>query len=166
MQEDYKVLLSMMNDAKRKSPILLLGKASRIFKQYYKNPIMSITENDILVENDSNLVIISLETGKISRQLDNFIRKSTKSFIILYDKEDISRELLSLACYIIKLPSKLTSGSNLLTPNEALDKLKTLEDVVMESFYTEFSPSLKFSEKKVSTYISKNKIIKIIGDDL
>lgn len=170
MNEELKAIMSKLDNARAKTPILLLSKAAELFKQYYKNNIIVFNNRLDLNQFEANVNTLQIiELNNVNSYIDvliDFIDINDYYLVLLVDDKDIDKRLLSRVKVIIKSPYNSDGTCAVLTPNQALDKLKTLDTSENSSFYASYSPSLKYLKNNASSYVSTNKIIQLVGDIL
>lgn len=170
MDEELKAIMSKLDNARAKTPILLVSKAAALFKQYYKNNIVVFNTRLDLNQFDAPTNTLQIiELNNIDGYIDlllNFIDMNDYYLVLLIDEKDIDKRLLSKVKVVIKSPYNGEGSCAILTPNQAIDKLKTLDTPEDNSFYASYSPSLKYLKNNASSYVSTNKIIQLVGDIL
>lgn len=157
--KDIRELMEKLSDIKSKVPLLILGSSSILFKNNYNNKIYSLQEASEYT--GDNLVVIDLDADYDKLLLLDVITR-LKNVIFLKKCDNLCINDMLMFNNIIK--EDITSNCDILSIQQALDKLKTLdEDIDLEKFYLNFSPSLKYSRRKVSKATSQSKIVSLLG---
>ena len=157
--KDVRELMERLSDVKSKVPLLILGSSSTLFKNNYNGKIYNLQEVSEYTGN--SLIVIDLDINYDKLLLLDVITK-IKNVIFLKKFDDLCVDDMLMFNYIIK--EDIISSCDMLNTQEALDKLKTLEeDIDLEKFYLDFSPSLKYNRRKVSKATSQAKIVSLLG---
>ena len=156
---DIRELMEKLSDIKSKVPLLILGNSSTLFKSNYNNNIYNL-QNVSGCTLDS-LVVIDLDVYYDKLLLLSVISLYSKA-IFLKKEDTFDIDDIIMFKYIIK--DDIVSKCEMLTTQQALDKLKTLdEDLDLNKFYLEHSPSLKYNRRKTSRATSQSKIVSLLG---
>lgn len=157
--KDVRELMERLSDIKSKVPLLILGSSSTLFKNNYNGKIYNLREASNYT--GDNLVIVELDTIYDKLLLSRVITRSNK-VIFLKKDDNLCIDDILMFNYIIK--EDIISSCDMLNTQQALDKLKTFEeDIDLEKFYLDFSPSLKYNRRKVSKATSQAKIVSLLG---
>lgn len=157
--KDVRELMERLSDIKSKVPLLILGSSSTLFKNNYNGKIYNLQEVSEYIGN--GLIVIDLDINYDRLLLLDVIAK-TKNVVFLKKCDDLCVNDILMFNYIIK--EDIISSCDMLNTQQALDKLKTFEeDIDLEKFYLDFSPSLKYNRRKVSKATSQAKIVSLLG---
>lgn len=157
--KDIRELMEKLSDIKSKVPLLILGSSSILFKNNYNGKIYNLQEASEYIGN--NLIVIDLDINYDKLLLLGVITR-IKNVIFLKKHDNLCINDMLMFNYIIKEDN--VSNCDMLNTQQALDKLKTFdEDIDLEKFYLNFSPSLKYNRRKVSKATSQAKIVSLLG---
>lgn len=156
---DIRELMEKLSDIKSKVPLLILGNSSMLFKSNYNSNIYNL--QNVSECTPDSLVVIDLDVYYDKLLLLSVISLYSKA-IFLKKEDTLDIDDILMFKYIIK--DDTVSKCEMLTTQQALDKLKTLdEDLDMNKFYLENSPSLKYNRRKTSRATSQSKIVSLLG---
>lgn len=161
MTQDTEYLKNKLNDLKSKVPVLILDKACDIFKRLYTDIIYDINDVDILAKLDKvtkHIVVIDISNIRDFKVLEKIISNYN---VILLAYKHIPQSILFKVNFIIKF--KNNTNNQLYSTIEAINKLKALEDVNLDDFYAEDSPSLKYDSILSKKSSSQSKVLPLIG---
>lgn len=157
--KDVRELMEKLSDIKSKVPLLILGSSSILFKNNYNGKIYNLQEASEYI--GDSLIVIDLDINYDKLLLLGVITK-IKNVIFLKKCDNLCVDDILMFNYIIK--EDIISSCDMLSTQQALDKLKTFdEDIDLEKFYLNFSPSLKYNRRKVSKATSQAKIVSLLG---
>lgn len=157
--KDIRELMEKLSDIKSKVPLLILGNYSTLFKNNYNNKIYSLQE--VSEDIPDSLIIIDLDVFYDKSLLSRVINSHSK---VIFLKKDDNLDINDLILFNYIIKEETTPNCELLNTQQALDKLKTLEeDIDLDRFYLDFSPSLKYNKRRVSRATSQSKIVSLLG---
>lgn len=157
--KDVRELMERLSDIKSKVPLLILGSSSTLFKNNYNGKIYNLQEVSGYTGN--GLIVIDLDINYDKILLLDIVSR-VKNIIFLKKCDDLCVDDILIFNHIIK--DDVISSCDMLNTQQALDKLKTFEeDIDLEKFYLDFSPSLKYNRRKVSKATSQAKIVSLLG---
>ena len=159
MTDDIEILKVKLTGLKNKVPVLILGKAQEVFRRTYNGKIYTFRDNieEELSKATNHLHVIDIAGGLDIVRLSNLIKNY--NIILLSYREN--KDVLPLVNYIIKF--KNDTNNNLYTTEEAMNKLKALEEVDMETFYADDSAKLKYDIKIAKQSSLYTKILPLVG---
>lgn len=181
MKEEIEYIYSKIKGIKEKSPALLMERAAILFEENYSGNIYTIeTDEDLLeiidtfsgTEFSGILVIKCINYIKDIILVNKFLDSINFPviFLVLYDSNMISEELISRMQTVVKIPytvgeSKLLPGregiNELKMQIHQVDKsdIKTLE----ERIYATESPEYYYLKSKSSRYVCNDKIVDLLS---
>lgn len=106
------LVIQFMNSIKGRTPILLLAKAAKIFKDIYSGRIYNIkNEDDVLDINNMNIsklnkavVVEDISSLYTDEDILKLIEESNLQFILLAYKDNLSETLMSRCKSVLKIP--------------------------------------------------------------
>lgn len=170
----YKYIYDEMKDIRGKTPILLVGGASFIFKQIYKDVIHRIenTEdakeliyNFYNVKYDKPLIIEDISLLYKDSIMLKLIEEIKTPLILLASEDNISIPLYSRMKTVIKFPIDDDTGCNFIPIKEAQIHI-TQEELTgrpLDKFLAENCPDLALIYKDIEIRKNKDKLIQILG---
>ena len=170
MNYDINKLYSKLKDTKPKSPLLLVGSVSNMFKQHFSGEIF-ILNNDNLEElythNLKNSVIdITNVTDYLKFVKLLKIKSKDRPYILLStnDTDKISKELLTICNLVIKAPY-IKDSCAMISAEEAVNIWKEREvKGSLDTFYAEESPELYYLRYKTNRIANSAKIVDLISN--
>lgn len=163
-----------MKDIEGKTPVLLIGGASVLFKKMYKGLIIDLVTTSDTKDFLMDYYDVELEKPVVIDNVDRFyndslllkiIENNKCKFILLAEVDCVSTPLLSRIKTIIKLPYDLNFSNNNLPIDEILSKVITddLTGDELDKYLAENKPEYLpiFDKVKKSKYLDK--IIGIFG---
>lgn len=174
-------LIDKLSNIREKTPMLLLEKASTIFRNNYRGEIYSIEGVDAareLVEKFyglpiDKLIVISLDnityTNKTLSIMLKFIEDSIYNNLVFLSSEDIiSSTFMSRIKYIVKIPFNKGANNKLLSASEAQSYYNTIRkhgnrDRSIDMIFAEESSDLYHYYYITQKYILKSKYISLLG---
>lgn len=163
-----------MKDIKGKTPILLVGGASFIFKQIYKDIIHRIENTDDTKELISNFYNIEYDKPLIIEDISllykdsimlKLIEEIKTPLILLASEDNISIPLYSRMKTVIKFPIDNKTECNFISIKEAQIHI-TQEELTgrqLDKFLAENCPELALIYKDIEIRKNKDKLIQILG---
>lgn len=171
---NYEYIYNELKDIKGKTPILLIGGASIIFKQIYKDTIYRIENTEDAKELISNFYNINYDKILVVEDIsllykDSILLKLIEEIklplILLASEDNISIPLYSRIKKCIKLPIDYNTGCNFISVKEA--QIQINQDEIsgkqLDKFLAENCPDLALIYKDIEIRKNKDKLIQILG---
>lgn len=170
----YEYIYNFMKDIKDKTPILLIGGASIIFKRMYKGPIQYIENTSDAkelistyynIEYNKPLVVEDVSLLYRDSILLKLIEEIKIPLILLASEDNLSVPLYSRMKFCIKFPIDENTGCSFLSIKEAQIQINqdNLTGRDLDKYLAENCPDLALLYKDIEIRKNKDKLIQILG---
>jgi hypothetical protein len=172
MSSDRDIVINFMNDIKDRTPILLIGNASIIFKNIYKKRIYSaLSDTDMSVINNMNIakmhnviVIDDLSYLYTNEDLLKIVENTSLRLILLADKDNVSDTLVSRCNSILKIPYSVSKIPSYESETTCLYNTKSMSQDASIKYIAEHSPALLFDINKAKKTKYKDRVVEILAN--
>lgn len=170
----YDYIYDFMKDVKNKTPILLIGGASVIFKRMYKGPIQYIENTNDAKELISNYYSIEYNKPIVIEDISLLYRDSILlklieeiklPLILLASEDNLSITLHSRIKTCMKFPLDNNTNCNFISVKEAQIQInqEELSGRELDKYLAENCPDLAMLYKDIELRKNKDKLIQILG---
>lgn len=170
----YEYIYNEVKDIRGKTPILLVGGASFIFKQIYKDVIHRIENTEDAkelissfynIEYDKPLIIEDISLLYKDSILLKLIEEIKIPLVLLASEDNLSIPLYSRMKTIIKFPIDNNTNCNFISVKEAQIQIDQdeLTGKALDKFLAENCPDLAIIYKDIEIRKNKDKLIQILG---
>lgn len=171
-KEEY--IYNTMKDVSNKTPVLLVGGASFIFKRMYKGNIYRLENTEDVKEFISNFYGIEYDKPIVVEDIsllyrDNILLKLVEEIklplILLASEDNISIPLQSRIKTYVKFPADDDFGCNFISILEAQQQIdqEGLSGRALDKYIAENCPDLAILYDDIKLRKNKDKLIQIIG---
>lgn len=170
---DREEVIKFMSKIKGRTPILLIGKSARIFRNIYSGRIYNLKNEDDMQD------IYNMNISKITKavvlddlsQLYNdenllkLIEESTLQLILLASKDNLSEVLMSRCKSILKLPELAIEKCKYIKENSALSSVNSMTNLEeAEVFICNNCPQLLYDKNRTKQFKYRDRIVNILAN--
>ena len=170
---DYEYIYNSMKDINGKTPVLLIGGASEVFKKIYRGNIYQVYNTEELKEfllefyntvYDRPIVLEDISSLYKDSILLKFVEETTIPLILLASKDNLSLPLHSRIKTVLKLPLE-PSKCNFISMLEAHEHITNneLTGDNLDSYLADNCPELALAYDSMKNRKYKDKIVQILG---
>lgn len=170
---NYEYIYETMKDVKDKTPILLIGGASIIFKKLYRGNIYQVYNTEELKEfllefyntiYDKPIVLEDISSISKDSILLKFVEETTIPLILLASRDNLSLPLHSRIKTIVKLPLEPSSCNftSILEAHEYITNNDLTGDE-LDKYLADNCPKLALAYDSMKNRKYKDKIVQILG---
>ena len=167
-------IYNVMKDVTNKTPVLLIGGATFIFKQLYKGNIYQLYNTEdvkdfisMFYNVDYNKPIVIEDISYLYRDtiLLKLIEESKIPLILLASEDNCSIQLRSRIKTYIKFPMNLNQECNFISVQEAQQYIDEhqLTGAELDKYIAENCPQLAFIYKDIERRKYKDKLVQILA---